>query len=58
MIKKVGGGKAVITHCRGKGKGKRIAATKKPVSQKKAGKIHRAIMANKKKKGYGVKKKS
>jgi len=52
-IKKVGKGKAVITHCKSGKKG-RIAATKKPVSVKKAGKIHRAIMAQKHGKGYGV----
>ena len=48
MIKKVGDG-YVIVHCRKKGaKGKRIAATKTPVSKEKAIAIHRAIMANKK----------
>lgn len=49
MIKKVKGG-YVIVHCHGTDKGKRIKATKKPVSKKKAQQIHRAIMANKYKK--------
>jgi len=50
MIKKVIGG-YVVVHCSGKNKGKRIAATKKPVSKKKALAIHRAIQARKKKVG-------
>ena len=44
-IEKVKGGH-VIKHCKSGKKG-RIPATKKPVSKKKAGEIHRAIMANK-----------
>jgi hypothetical protein len=47
MIKKTGKGKAVIVHCHGSNKGKRINATKRPVSVTKAKKIHRAIQANK-----------
>jgi len=48
MIKKVGKDKYVIVHCHKKGSiGKRIAATKKPVSYKKALAIHRAIEASK-----------
>lgn len=47
MIKKVNGG-YVVVHCHGKDKGKRIPATKKPVSKKKAESIHRAIWASKK----------
>ena len=47
-VKKVGGGKAVVVHCHGGKKGKRINATKKPVSVAKANRIHRAIQANKK----------
>lgn len=50
MIKKVKGG-SVIVHCHGKNRGKRIAATKKPVSHKKAVSIHRAIMASKSRRG-------
>ena len=47
MLKKVKGG-WVIVHCRKKGSiGKRIKATPRPVSRKKALKIHRAIMASK-----------
>jgi hypothetical protein len=45
-IAKVDGG-YVVKHCSGKDKGKRIAATPKPVSKKKAQSIHKAIMANK-----------
>lgn len=45
MIKKVKGGYK-IKHCKSGKKGY-IPATKKPVSKKKAGQIHRAIMANK-----------
>jgi hypothetical protein len=46
MIKKVNGG-FVVVHCRKKGMiGKRINATKKPVTKTKALAIHRAIMAN------------
>ena len=45
MKKKVKGG-YVVVHCHGKNKGKRIAATKKPVSEEKADAIHAAIMAN------------
>ena len=44
-IAKVKGG-YVIKHCKSGKKGK-ISATKKPVSKKKAQKIHRAIMASK-----------
>ena len=46
MVKNVGRGRYVIVHCHGKDKGKRINATKKPVSKAKALAIHRAIMAN------------
>jgi hypothetical protein len=47
MIKKVKGG-YVIVHCTGPNKGKRVKATKTPVSRKKALAIHAAIQANKK----------
>jgi len=47
-IKKVKGG-YVVAHCHGSNKGKRIEATQKPVSKKKALSIHKAIQANKKK---------
>lgn len=48
MIKKVKGG-WVIVHCHKKGMiGKRISATKKPVSYKKALAIHRAIILSEK----------
>jgi len=48
MIKKVGKNKYVIIHCRKKGMiGRRISATKKPISYKKALAIHRAILASK-----------
>ena len=47
-VKKVKGG-YVVAHCHGSNKGKRIDATKNPVSKKKALSIHRAIQANKKK---------
>ena len=50
MLKKVKGG-WVIVHCTKPGmKGKRIKATKKPVSHAKALSIHRAIMASRSKK--------
>ena len=50
MIKKVKGG-YVIVHCHKKGAiGKRIDATKKPVTYKKALAIHRAIMVSEHKK--------
>jgi hypothetical protein len=42
-IKKVDGG-YVIVHCSKKNKGKRIKATKKPLTKKKVFKIHRARM--------------
>lgn len=46
MIRKVKGG-WVVVHCRKKGmRGKRIPATRKPVSRKKALSIHRAIFAS------------
>jgi hypothetical protein len=45
-VKKVKGG-FVVAHCHGSDKGKRINATKKPVSKKKALSIHRAIQASK-----------
>jgi hypothetical protein len=48
-IKKVAGG-YVIMHC-SSGKKGRVDATKKPVSKKKALKIHQAIMASKKRRG-------
>lgn len=44
-IRKVKGGYKIM-HCKSGKKGA-IPATKKPVSKKKAQKIHRAIMANK-----------
>jgi hypothetical protein len=51
MLKKVKGGWVVVhTHMKGM-IGKRINATKKPVSYKKALSIHRAIMVNKTKRG-------
>jgi hypothetical protein len=51
MIKKVKGG-YVIVHCHKKGMiGKRINATKKPVSYAKALAIHRAIMFSKRRRG-------
>lgn len=49
-VRRTGKGKAVVVHCHGKSKGRRIAATKKPVSVKKAGEIHRAIQATRRKK--------
>jgi len=49
VLKRVGKNKWVILHHKTKGKiGKRIPATRKPVSHAKALKIHRAIWASKK----------
>ena len=49
VLKRVGKNKWVILHHKTKGMiGKRIPATKKPVSHKKALSIHRAIFASKK----------
>lgn len=50
MIKKADGG-FVVVHCTGKNKGKRVNATKKPVTKKKALEIHRAIQASKARRG-------
>ena len=45
MLKKAPGGGTNVVHCHGKDKGKPI--NKKPMSRKKALKMHRAIMAKK-----------